>query len=382
MNGNTLLFAQEALDNQEYQWSSTIGRNEKAFEISPSFHEDYQQITQKIPLDAPLPDNVKTTVEYDIKTGNYVMRTRVGDLEIATPFSFSNQEYFEYSGQNEMKEYWDDLNAKQETDNEEKFNITDMKFSIGKADKVFGPGGVQIRTQGSAELIFGVKSNKLDNPALTERMRKSTIFDFDEKIQMNVTGSVGDKVNFNLNYNTQATFDFDQKLVKLNYKGNEDDIIRSIQAGNVSMQLNSSLITGSTALFGLRTDLQFGKLSISAIASHQESETKTVSSKGGSQKTKFEVNIDDYDENRHFFIGHHFRNNFETAMSRLPVVTSGITINRIEVWITNKRANYDEARNIVAFMDLGEHERIDNSHWTPTGSTSLLIMMPIAYIKK
>ncbi len=371
MNGNTLLFAQEALDNQEYQWSSTIGRNEKAFEISPSFHEDYQQITQKIPLDAPLPDNVKTTVEYDIKTGNYVMRTRVGDLEIATPFSFSNQEYFEYSGQNEMKEYWDDLNAKQETDNEEKFNITDMKFSIGKADKVFGPGGVQIRTQGSAELIFGVKSNKLDNPALTERMRKSTIFDFDEKIQMNVTGSVGDKVNFNLNYNTQATFDFDQKLVKLNYKGNEDDIIRSIQAGNVSMQLNSSLITGSTALFGLRTDLQFGKLSISAIASHQESETKTVSSKGGSQKTKFEVNIDDYDENRHFFIGHHFRNNFETAMSRLPVVTSGITINRIEVWITNKRANYDEARNIVAFMDLGEHERIDNSHWTPTGSTSL-----------
>ncbi len=370
-NANTMMLFQNLNNIEEEPWDASYGRNDKAFEISTSTQDSYDQITQKKPLDAPLPDNVKTTVEYDINTGNYVMRTRVGDMEIATPFSFTDKDYYKYSGDQEMYQYWEDLNAKQEVDNEDKFNITDMKFNIGKADKVFGPGGVQIKTQGSAELIFGVKTNKLDNPTLTERMRKTTNFEFDEKIQMNVTGSVGDKVNFNLNYNTQATFDFDQKLVKLNYKGNEDDIIRSIQAGNVSMQLNSSLITGSTALFGLRTDLQFGKLSVSAIASQQESETKTVSSRGGAQKSKFEIGIDQYDENRHFFIGHHFRDNFETAMSRLPVVSSGITINRIEVWITNKRANYDEARNIVAFMDLGEYSRIDNSYWNPTGSVSL-----------
>ena len=341
------------------------------FSISKTTLDNYEEIKQQVPLDAPLPDNVKTTVEYDIRTGNYVMRTRVGDMEIATPFSLTGREYYDFSARRELNEYWKELNSKAEVDNEEKFSITDIKFDIGKADKVFGPGGVQIRTQGSAELIFGVKSNKLDNPALTERMRKTTLFDFDEKIQMNVTGTVGDKVNFNMNYNTESTFDFDQKLVKLNYKGNEDDIIRSIQAGNVSMQLNSSLISGSTALFGLRTDLQFGKLSISAIASQQESETKTVSSRGGAQTTKFEVNIDNYDENRHFFIGHHFRDNFETAMSRLPFISSGITVNRIEVWITNKRANYNEARNIVAFMDLGEHRRIDNAHWQPRGSLSI-----------
>ena len=341
------------------------------YTISKTTQDNYDDINKKIPLDAPQPDNVKTTVEYDINSGNYIVRTRVGDMEIATPFSLTDKEYQKISSRKEQNDYWKELNAKVEVDNEEKFNITDIKFNIGKADKVFGPGGVQIKTQGSAELIFGVKTNKLDNPTLTERMRKTTNFDFDEKIQMNVTGSVGDKVNFNMNYNTESTFDFDQKLVKLNYKGNEDDIIRSIQAGNVSMQLNSSLISGSTALFGLRTDLQFGKLSVSAIASQQESETKTVSSRGGAQTTKFEVNIDNYDENKHFFIGHHFRENFETAMSRLPFISSGVTINRIEVWITNKRANYDQARNIVAFMDLGEHDRIDNTHWTPKGSTTL-----------
>jgi cell surface protein SprA len=341
------------------------------FDIKKTSQDDFEEISRKYPMDAPMPDNVKSTVEYDVTSGNYVMRTRVGENEIATPFTLNGNEYIDYSAKNELNQYWKELNDKAEKNNEDKFSITDIKFNIGKADKIFGPGGVQIKTQGSAELIFGVKSNKLDNPALTERMRKNTMFDFDEKIQMNVTGSVGDKVNFNMNYNTESTFDFDQKMVKLNYKGNEDDIIRSIQAGNVSMQLNSSLISGSTALFGIRTDLQFGKLSISAIASQQESETQTVSSKGGAQTTRFEVGIDEYDENRHFFIGHHFRNNYETAMSRLPFISSGININRIEVWITNKRANYDEARNIIAFMDLGENERIDNPHWQPTGSNPI-----------
>lgn len=360
-----LLYQEPAIQTENIQDISTP----KDFNISKTTLDNFETIQQQVPMDAPLPENVKTIVEYDIRSGNYVMRTRVGDMEITTPFTLTDKEYYDFSAKNELNDYWKELNAKAEVNNEEKFSITDIKFDIGKADKIFGPGGVQIKTQGSAELIFGVKTNKLDNPALTERMRKTTMFDFDEKIQMNVTGSVGDKVNFNLNYNTESTFDFDQKLVKLNYKGNEDDIIQSIQAGNVSMQLNSSLISGSTALFGLRTDLQFGKLSVSAIASQQESETKTVSSRGGAQTTKYEVNIDNYDENRHFFIGHHFRDNFETAMSRLPIISSGITINRIEVWITNKRANYDEARNIIAFMDLGEHKRIDNTHWQPKGST-------------
>jgi cell surface protein SprA len=348
-----------------------VNNPELTFPIKRTTHNSLSDIKTRFPFDAPLPDNVETTVEYDLRTGNYIMRTRVGETEIATPFTMTPQEYFDYSGRNELRDYWNELNKKAEVDNEDKFSLTDMKFSLGPADKVFGPGGVQIRTQGSAELIFGIKSNKLDNPALTERMRKTTIFDFDEKIQMNVTGSVGDKVNFNMNYNTESTFDFDQKLLKLNYKGNEDDIIQSIQAGNVSMQLNSSLISGNTALFGVRTDLKFGKLNISTIASQQESETQTVSSRGGAQTTKFSIGIDNYDENRHFFISHYFRNGFEPAMSRLPFISSGVKVNRIEVWITNKRGNYDEARNIIAFMDLGETERIANSHWRTQAGNNL-----------
>lgn len=333
--------------------------------------DTYEDLDLSYPFDLQNPENITTQVEYDPATGNYIIHTRMGDTDIATPFMMTESEYRDYAARKAIQEYWKEKNNTGERNNEEKFNITDMKFDIGPADKIFGPGGVRLRTQGSAELQFGFNHNYIDNPALTEKSRKNNIFDFDNKIQLNVNGKVGDKVNFNMNYNTEASFDFDQQAVKLAYKGKEDDIIQNIEAGNVSMTLNSSLITGSQALFGIKTDLQFGKLKVQAIVTQQNSESQTVSSKGGTQTTEYEIAVDNYDENRHFFLGHYFRDTYESSMSKLPHILSGITIQRIEVWVTNKRGNYDNARNIVAFMDLGESNHIDNTHWTPDASSQL-----------
>ena len=367
---NTVRFAN--IEPQQTAVTETPTDTTSDFKIKKYKQDTYDDLNTVYPMDNSVPSNIKSVVEYDAASGNYIFKTYAGNMEIATPYLMTGEEYRNYSAQKEIQNYWKEKNASATVDNEDKFSVSDMKFSLGPADKVFGPGGLQVKTQGSAELLFGAKHNKVDNPAYTEAMRSNTTPEFDMKIQMNVTASVGDKVSFGLNYNTESTFDFDQKMVKLAYKGKEDDIIKNIQAGNVSMPLNSSLISGSTALFGVKTDLQFGKLSISAIASQQESETKTVSSKGGVQTTEFEVKADNYDENRHFFIGHYFRETYETALSNLPFVSSGVTINRVEVWITNKRANYDQSRNIIAFMDLGEAKRIDNTAlWKNTASKDL-----------
>lgn len=319
----------------------------------------------KSSLDLKNPDNVTSVVEYDALNGYYVLRTRIGDVDIATPYMMTMDEYRAYSEREQMSKYWQSKISEVEHDNEKKFDITDMQFNIGPADKVFGPGGVRLKMQGSAELLFGFKHQYVDNPALTERSRNNNIFDFDEKIQVSINGKVGDKLNMNLNYNTEASFDFDQMNLKLNYKGQEDDIIQSIEAGNVSMNLNNSLISGSSALFGVKTDLKFGKLKVQALISQQNSESQSVSSKGGAQTTNFEIPIDSYDENRHFFLAYYFRDNYEQAMQSLPYIASGVTINRIEVWVTNKRGNYDQARNIVALTDLGEssQEHIQNASW-------------------
>ena len=333
--------------------------------------DNYDDLT-RLPssLDLQNPDNVKTTIEYDAAQGCYVVRTRIGDVEIATPYMMTEEEYRAYSERQQMSKYWQEKIGEVEHDNESKFDITDMKFNIGPADKLFGPGGVQLKLQGSAELLFGFKHQYVDNPALTERSRNNNVFDFDEKIQLTVNGKVGDKLNLNMSYNTEASFSFDQQNLKLNFKGQEDDIIQSLEAGNVSMNLNNSLIRGSTALFGVKTDLKFGKLRVQALISQQNSESQSVSSKGGAQTTNFEVPIDSYDENRHFFLGYYFRDTYEQAMTALPYIASGVTINRIEVWVTNKRGNYDQARNIVAFADLGEYDdrHVLNPEWQTIGA--------------
>jgi cell surface protein SprA len=357
------LFAQEEL---ETTIDTAIMAPMQIKPIGTDTYEDLNRVHSQ--LDLQDPDNVQTTIEYDPVYNCYVLRTRIGETEIATPYMMTETEYRAYSERQQMGLFWREKISEVEHDNERKFDITDMKFNIGPADKIFGPGGVQVKLQGSAELLFGFKHQFVDNPSLTQRARTNNIFDFDEKIQLSVNGKVGDKLNFNMSYNTEASFNFDQQNLKLNFKGQEDDIIQSLEAGNVSMNLNSSLIRGSTALFGIKTDLKFGKLRVQALLSQQNSESQSVSSQGGAQTTEFEVPIDSYDENRHFFLGYYFRDNYEQAMQALPYIASGVTINRIEVWVTNKRGNYDQARNIVALADLGEYDALHilNPNWLVT----------------
>ena len=258
-------------------------------------------------MDLQDPNNISTTMEYQPETGTYIIRTKIGDTDVTTPYMLTQDEYNQYAERQLMQRYWQQKIGEVEHNNEKKFDITDMKFNIGPADKVFGPGGVQLKMQGSAELLFGFKHQYIANPSLTLRARNNNIFDFDEKIQASIQGKVGTRLNFNLSYNTEASFSFDQQNLKLNYKGEEDDIIQSIEAGNVTMDLPSSLIRGSKALFGIKTNLKFGKFKIQALISQQNSEAQTVSSKGGAQTTKFDISGDNYDENRHFFLGHFFR---------------------------------------------------------------------------
>ena len=315
------------------------------------------------------PENLTTETTYDDKTHMYIVGNKIGDSYLSVPLLMTPEEYAAWSMKRSLDAYFRNKNQEEfEKDGKkEKFDFTDMKFDLGPAEKIFGPGGVQIKTQGSAELKFGFNQKSIDNPSLPMRSRNTFGFDFDEKINLSINGKVGDKVNLNMNYNTEATFDFDSKKMKLKYEGKEDEIIKLLEAGNVSFPTNSSLISGATSLFGIRADLQFGKLSLQTVVSQKTSESTSVSSKGGSQLTEFEIDVVDYDENRHFFLAHYFRDSYDRNMAQLPTILSGVVITRIELWVTNKTGNYDSPRNVIAFTDLGESSRISNPRWTATG---------------
>lgn len=327
-----------------------------------------EQDLDKQAADLTLPDNIKQEVEYDDSLDRYFIGSRMGDGYLSTPIMMTPQEYRKWSEKREFDSFFRQKNDTLiKEGGKDKFSFADMHFDLGPAEKIFGPGGVRIKTQGTAELKFGATLKNIDNPSLPIRNRNTTTMDFDEKINLSVNGKVGDKVNMNLNYNTDATFDFDSQNLKLKYEGKEDEIIKLVEGGNVSFPSNSSLVNGASSLFGIRTDLQFGKLSLQTVVSQKKSSSNSVSSKGGTQFTAFEFDVTDYEENRHFFLSRYFRDRYDEGMSRLPNVTTGITINRVEIWVTNKTGNTTNSRDIVALTDLGENQKVSNPMWGVTG---------------
>ena len=338
----------------------------KIQKIAPMLVEDLDSSA----LDLKMPDNIRQTVEYNDSLNIYFIGSKIGDTYLNAPVIMTPEEYQKWSEKRALYDFFrqkDAVNVK--TEGEDKFSFADMHFDLGPAEKIFGPGGVRIKTQGTAELKLGATMKDIDNPSLPIRNRKTTSFDFDEKININVNGKVGDKVNMNLNYNTDATFDYDTQNMKLKYDGKEDEIIKLVEGGYVSFPSNNSLVKGASSLFGIRTDMQFGKLKLQTVVSQKKSSTKSVSTKGGTQTAPFELNATDYEENRHFFLSHYFREHYDQAMSTLPNLTTGIEINRVEVWVTNKMGTTSNSRNIVALTDLGENTKLSNSYWTLTGKS-------------
>ena len=306
-------------------------------------------------LDLRFPENIKQEVVYNDSINMYIIGSKIGDSYINTPILMTPEEYRQWSLKRERERFFRQKDAENvASKGKEKFDFTDMHFDLGPAEKIFGPGGVRVKTQGTAELKLGANFKNVENPSLPERNRHTKAVDFDEKININVTGKVGDKVNMSLNYNTDATVDWDAKNLKLRYEGKEDEIIKLVEAGNVTFPSNNSLIKGASSLFGVRTDMQFGKLKLQTVLSQKNSTTKSVSSKGGTQLTPFELNVANYEENRHFFLSQYFRERYDAAMQQIPTLTTGINITRIEVWVTNKSGTTSNSRNILALADLAE----------------------------
>jgi cell surface protein SprA len=312
---------------------------------------------QKSPLFLDNPSNFKSTVIYDPVKNEYIIYQKIGAFDYRTPVHMNPEEFRKYEYDRAMRDYWQSRIAGDESG----FRSTLIpQIQIGGAafDKIFGSNVINIVPQGSAELIFGINISRTENPTLSEKLRTIPTFDFKEKIQMNVTGTIGDKMQLGVNYNTDAMFDFENRT-KLQYAGKEDEILKKVEAGDVTLPLTGTLITGSYSLFGLKTEMQFGKLTVTTVLSQQKGQSSVIETKGGAQLTDFEMYADEYEANRHFFLSQYFRDTYDESLKNLPVVSSGINIERIEVWVTNKSSRFEEAsnRNIIAFMDLAENNK-------------------------
>ncbi len=307
----------------------------------------------------PNPNSIVSKYTYDPITDRYIYTESVGNFNINYPLILTPAEYYKLLGQENLRDYYkqkiDAFDGKKEGSDELQKNlIPEFYVNSNFFESVFGGNTIEVIPQGSVEMDLGVLFSKQDNPSFSPRNRSNFTFDFDQRISLSLLGKVGTRLQIETNYDTQSTFDF-QNLFKLEYTPTEDDILQKIEVGNVSMPLNSSLISGAQSLFGVKTELQFGKTKITGVFSEQKSQTRTVVSQGGGTLEEFEFFGLDYDENRHFFLAQYFRDNYDKALETYPYINNqGLQITRIEVWVTNRTTQTENVRNIVALQDLGE----------------------------
>ncbi len=306
------------------------------------------------------PKSVVSKYEYDPVLNRYILTQKVGDFNLKHPLILTPAQYQKLIEKESMNDYFhkklDAYSGKKAGAKEERKNLL-PSFYVNSAffESLFGGTNIDVVPQGSVAMDLGVIYQKNDNPALSPRNRSNISFDFDQRISLSLLGKVGERLQVTANYDTEATFDF-QNLIKLDYTPTEDDIIRKIEVGNISMPLNSSLITGAQSLFGVKTELQFGRLTVTGVFSEQRSQNRTVVAQGGGTVNEFSFFARDYDEDKHFFLAQYFRDNYDKALENYPYIRSQVQITRIEVWVTNRGQLTQNVRNVVAIQDLGEYD--------------------------
>ena len=311
-------------------------------------------------LKFPDPPSITSLYTYDANLDRYVYSSSFNGYNIDFPFILTREQYLERVLKQQMMDYFKEKAAaiagKSEEDKaKQKDLLPNFYVNSDLFASIFGGTEIDIDPQGSVEVDLGLLFNRSDNPSFSPRNRQNLTFDFNQRINLSLVGKVGTRLQVNANYDTQSTFNF-QNQIKLDYTPTEDDILQSIEVGNVAMPLNSQLIRGAQSLFGIKTELQFGKTRITAVFSEQQSESRTVQAAGGATVNDFDFFSLDYDENRHYFLSHYFRDNYDTSLQNYPFINNNIQITRAEVWITNRGNRTQDVRNLVAIQDIGESD--------------------------
>lgn len=297
---------------------------------------------------------VKRRVEYDPVTKQYYVIETIGNKAYRAPTTFSMKEFQTLQGRQAENDYFRkrantliDLNRR---------NVKPaFGFNKDWVNRITGNSKVEIKPTGYVDILAGYQGQNIKNPTLPERARKTGGFDFNMNAQLQVDASIGDKIKLPINYNTLSTFDFENQL-KLDYNGKDDEILKTFQAGNINFSSKGTLIPGAQSLFGVKTQLQFGKLFLTTVLANQRSQRESLGLQGGSSSQAFNLKADEYEENRHFLLAQYFRRNYNKAMSQLPLIQSNVQILRVEVWVTNHTGATTDTRDVVGLMDLGEDQ--------------------------
>ncbi len=346
------------------------------------------------------PKQLSTTTIYNPTFSNFSITEKVSpEIDVKTPQALSFNEYSSIQNAMIRRSIIRDIEKSQDGYSDYSGRRIRPLLEANKIfDRIFGDKLPEFKPNGYIALMASHHRDRNDNPTNIFN-RDRSYFRFDQQININFnnlfnqqglqnpnlgslpgSGSlpgmndldtdgriqdinnimrkpneIREKVNIAGNFDTKSAFMFDNRM-KLNFKNDPEDILQAVELGNISFPNRSQLIPGVQNLLGAKIGLKFGKLDIIGVVAQQNSRTKSIHINGGNQSRNFEIRADNYEENRHFFLAQYFRNEYENSLVSLPVVTSGVIINRVDAYVTNRTYSVETNRNVVGVADLGEYK--------------------------
>src|SRR5690606_14199707 len=252
------------------------------------------------------PSQKTRTIQID-STGKYVeIVEKVGGQQTKIILRMPIEEYIELRLALRERELWEERGYKYELKESQKGlaelikDITDFEIPLPSVRvlSIFGEPKRSLRIGGAVDIHGAWRSETTEGVTASLLGNTRNEPDFKQTVQINVSGTIGDKLNINADWNTERTFEYENQL-KLKYTGYEDEIIQSIETGNVSLQ-TSPLVGGSEALFGIKAQFKMGPFSLTTLASQKKGEVKEVSVSGGSSSQEFTIRAYEYSTNHYF----------------------------------------------------------------------------------
>ncbi len=319
------------------------------------------------PLSLSLGRQWQHQIFLDSTEQRFIVRERISDLDVREPLTLDFGTYRRERLRYGLEKNWRELYDQRSRLREQKrrgglgLNIVVPGGRNSAFTTIFGKNELDLRVNGQADIKAGFDYRKSDQQvALTGRASQLNP-DFKQDLRLGITGTIGDKLRIDVNYDSNNQFDY-QNQIKLQYTGYEDEIIQKIEAGNVFLQTPSSLIRGGQSLFGIKSEFQVGGLYLTTVMSQQEGQSNSLNIEGGSETTPFDLKPTDYDEDVHFFVSYYFRNRWEDALSDPPNIRVANGFERIaelELWKLQPTTPEEEnVRQAVALVDLGEDPRL------------------------
>lgn len=166
------------------------------------------------------------------------------------------------------------------------------------------------------------------------RNSKFPTITFEQESQVNVSGEIGEKITVNLEQNSNRQLQLSESL-RLRYDGDEDAIIRKIEAGNTNLNLPGTRLIGFQGgrggLFGIKAEGTIGGLDLTLVTTQDKGSSNRKTFQGSAEESATELRDHQFMSNVYFFFDAAHRNAFPNN----PAIADQIDPNSVEVYIND-----------------------------------------------